>query len=96
MHRRRTQKTLLISSSVVSFSCWFRNGPDCEHVADTVVLTLPPEDEDAATGWRPEVLEKPTDKDDQKRMLLDLNGRVCEVVTGVSLSACLRPFVLPT
>lgn len=41
---------------------------------------------------RPELLEKPASKDDNLRMLLDLNGNVCEVVTGVSLgmpSTCL-------
>ena len=34
---------------------------------------------------RPEILEKPISKADNLRMLLDLNGGVCEVVTGVSL-----------
>ena len=33
----------------------------------------------------PEVLEKPKNKEDQLRMLLDLNGGMCEVVTGVSV-----------
>ncbi len=32
-----------------------------------------------------ELLEKPTSKDDNLRMLLDLNGGVCEVVTGVTV-----------
>ena len=36
---------------------------------------------------RPEILEKPISKADNLRMLLDLNGGVCEVVTGVSLGA---------
>lgn len=30
-----------------------------------------------------DLLEKPRNKEDQGRMLLDLNGNVCEVVTGV-------------
>lgn len=34
---------------------------------------------------RPEILEKPMSKADNLRMLLDLNGVVCEVVTGISL-----------
>jgi len=34
---------------------------------------------------RPEILEKPGSKVETLRMLLDLNGKVCEVVTGVSL-----------
>jgi hypothetical protein len=36
-------------------------------------------------GWTPDVLEKPTSKEDQLRMLLDLNGQACEVVTGVTI-----------
>lgn len=30
-----------------------------------------------------ELLEKPVSKEDNLRMLLDMNGGVCEVVTGV-------------
>lgn len=45
--------------------------------ADTVVLTQ--------DDIRQELLEKPLSKEDNLRMLLDLNGSVCEVVTGVSL-----------
>lgn len=30
-----------------------------------------------------ELLEKPSSKEDNLRMLLDMNGSVCEVVTGV-------------
>jgi septum formation protein len=30
-----------------------------------------------------ELLEKPLSKEDNLRMLLDMNGNVCEVVTGV-------------
>jgi hypothetical protein len=55
------------------------------------VLTLPPEDAEVADNWRPDVLEKPMDKEDQRRMLLDLNGRVCEVVTGVTIGAYRPP-----
>lgn len=34
-----------------------------------------------------DILEKPRDKEDNMRMLLDLNGGICEVVTGVSVGA---------
>lgn len=34
---------------------------------------------------RQELLEKPQSKRDHLNMLIDLNGVVCEVVTGVSL-----------
>jgi len=58
-------------------------------VADTVVLTraLPATtlEMEMGTDAHPELLEKPVSKDDNLRMLLDLNGNVCEVVTGVSL-----------
>jgi len=37
---------------------------------------------------RPEVLEKPGTKADNIRMLLDLNSKVCEVVTGVTIGTC--------
>lgn len=37
------------------------------------------------TGVQQELLEKPSSKEDNMRMLMDLNGGVCEVVTGVSL-----------
>ena len=40
---------------------------------------------------RPEILEKPISKADNMRMLLDLNGAACEVVTGVSLGTCPPP-----
>ena len=33
----------------------------------------------------PDIFEKPRSKDDNLRMLLDLNGASCEVVTGVSV-----------
>ena len=58
--------------------------------ADTVVLThAQPLTSDTSYTLLPEVnqelLEKPISKDDNLRMLLDLNGGVCEVVTGVSI-----------
>ena len=58
--------------------------------ADTVVLThAQPVSSDVAYSELPgviqELLEKPVDKTDNLRMLQDLNGSVCEVVTGVSL-----------
>lgn len=34
---------------------------------------------------RQDILEKPSSKEDNMRMLLDMNGGVCEVVTGISL-----------
>jgi len=56
--------------------------------ADTVVLTHPqPLSSDVSYDLQPtihqELLEKPASKEDNLRMLLDLNGSVCEVVTGV-------------
>jgi septum formation protein len=58
--------------------------------ADTVVLThAQPVSSDIAYSELPamkqELLEKPENKADNLRMLQDLNGSVCEVVTGVSL-----------
>jgi septum formation protein len=58
--------------------------------ADTVVLThAQPVTSDIAyselPGVNQELLEKPVDRGDNLRMLQDLNGTVCEVVTGVSL-----------
>ncbi|EIW57973.1 Maf/Ham1 [Trametes versicolor FP-101664 SS1] len=67
------------------------DAPDLVIAADTVVLTHPlpglssiPRFEDEAP-FPQDILEKPIDKDDNMRMLLDLNGGVCEVVTGVSI-----------
>jgi hypothetical protein len=59
-------------------------------VADTVVLThAQPATSDISYSVLPqiqqELLEKPSSKEDNLRMLLDLNGNVCEVVTGVSI-----------
>lgn len=66
------------------------NGPDLVIGADTVVLThAQPVSSDVAYSELPavkqELLEKPMNKADNLRMLQDLNGSVCEVVTGVSL-----------
>lgn len=36
-------------------------------------------------GSQPYILEKPTSKADNLRMLLDMNGKTVEVVTGVAL-----------
>ncbi|KAF8800277.1 Maf-like protein [Phlegmacium glaucopus] len=64
------------------------NAPDLVIAADTVVLThAQPITSDTAYSMLPDVnqelLEKPSSKEDNLRMLLDLNGGVCEVVTGV-------------
>jgi len=66
------------------------NPPDLVIGADTVVLThAQPLTSDTSYTLLPEanqeLLEKPTSKADNLRMLLDLNGGVCEVVTGVSI-----------
>ncbi|KAJ7675849.1 inosine triphosphate pyrophosphatase-like protein [Mycena polygramma] len=64
------------------------NAPDLVIAADTVVLTHPsPTTSQTSYEVLPEVgrelLEKPASKEDNFRMLLDLNGGVCEVVTGL-------------
>lgn len=66
------------------------DSPDLVIAADTVVLTHPPPGLDSVPFEHhgpisQEVLEKPSSKEDNLRMLLDLNGGICEVVTGVSL-----------
>ncbi|KAI0833844.1 Maf/Ham1 [Trametes gibbosa] len=68
------------------------DAPDLVIAADTVVLTHPmpglssiPRFVDEAPPPQ-DILEKPTDKEDNMRMLLDLNGGVCEVVTGVTIA----------
>ncbi|KAI9067708.1 Maf/Ham1, partial [Trametes sanguinea] len=67
------------------------DAPDLVIAADTVVLTHPPEGLSSTPRFANEdpgpqdILEKPRDKEDNLRMLLDLNGGVCEVVTGVTL-----------
>ncbi|KAH9902391.1 Maf/Ham1 [Cubamyces lactineus] len=67
------------------------DAPDLVIAADTVVLTHPPPGLSSTPRFADElpppqdILEKPIDKEDNMRMLLDLNGGVCEVVTGVSV-----------
>ncbi|KAG6370837.1 Maf Ham1 [Boletus reticuloceps] len=63
------------------------DAPDLVIGADTVVFThaLPSTTLEMESGIRQELLEKPNSKADHLRMLQDLNGNVCEVVTGVSL-----------
>ncbi|GLB44725.1 putative maf-like protein [Lyophyllum shimeji] len=66
------------------------NPPDLVIAADTVVLThAQPSTSDVSYSVLPsanqELLEKPISKQDNLRMLLDLNGGVCEVVTGVTV-----------
>ncbi|KAM5544850.1 hypothetical protein V8D89_001748 [Ganoderma adspersum] len=69
------------------------DAPDLVIGADTVVLTHAPvglesqsQFADQIGGPDPQdILEKPLDKEDNMRMLLDLNGGRCEVVTGVSV-----------
>jgi Nucleotide-binding protein implicated in inhibition of septum formation len=69
--------------------------------ADTVVLThAQPSTSQTSYSVLPEVnqelLEKPISKEDNLRMLLDLNGGVCEVVTGVSVGETLiASFYIP-
>ncbi|KAH8094498.1 Maf/Ham1 [Cristinia sonorae] len=65
------------------------DAPDLVIAADTVVLTHPTAsvisqfaDQDKGPQ---EILEKPSTQEDNYRMLLDLNGGICEVVTGVTL-----------
>ena len=56
--------------------------------ADTVVVTQPQASTlrgDQEADVKQELREKPADKVDYLRMLLDLNGNVCEVVTGVTV-----------
>ncbi|TFK32487.1 inosine triphosphate pyrophosphatase-like protein [Crucibulum laeve] len=64
------------------------NAPDLVIAADTVVLThAQPNTSEVHYSMLPqitqELLEKPASKEDNLRMLLDMNGGVCEVVTGV-------------
>jgi len=66
------------------------DGPDLVIGADTVVLThAQPLTSDVSykvlPSIRQEILEKPASKADNLRMLLELNGSVCEVVTGVTV-----------
>jgi len=66
------------------------DAPDLVIGADTVVLThAQPLTSETSFSVLPsanqELLEKPSSKDDNLRMLLDMNGGVCEVVTGVTI-----------
>ncbi|KAK7454457.1 hypothetical protein VKT23_011213 [Stygiomarasmius scandens] len=67
------------------------NPPDLVIAADTIVLTHA-QPSTSQTGYSvlpgitQELLEKPTSKEDNLRMLLDMNGGVCEVVTGVTIA----------
>ena len=72
------------------------NPPDLVIAADTVVLThaapvVGQVHESLLPPMTQEILEKPVDKEDNLRMLLDLNGGICEVVTGVVLSKSSPP-----
>ncbi|KAF8638966.1 hypothetical protein AX17_001827 [Amanita inopinata Kibby_2008] len=64
------------------------NPPDLVIAADTVVLTQPQASalRSDSSDIAQQLLEKPSDKADNMRMLLDLNGNVCEVVTGVTIA----------
>jgi septum formation protein len=57
---------------------------------------LPSTTLEMALGTRQELLEKPISKADHVRMLQDLNGNVCEVVTGVSLGERWHTFTRET
>lgn len=61
--------------------------------ADTVVLSRDPAAHAVieSQGWVGKILEKPETKEENLRMLLELNGQSCEVVTGVSI----RKFAYP-
>ncbi|KZT51991.1 Maf/Ham1 [Calocera cornea HHB12733] len=63
--------------------------PDLVIAADTVVLssvTMSAPGSALPNGEpMPEILEKPASQADNLRMLLDLNGHKCEVVTGVTI-----------
>ncbi|KAF8588236.1 Maf-like protein [Ramaria rubella] len=64
--------------------------PDLVIGADTVVLShhtpsISSTHADALPQTRPDILEKPQSKAENLRMLLELNGGTCEVVTGVTL-----------
>ncbi|TFK59890.1 Maf/Ham1, partial [Pluteus cervinus] len=65
--------------------------PDLVIAADTVVFThAQPLTSEISYSMLPgaaqELLEKPRDKEDNLRMLLDMNGQVCEVVTGLTVA----------
>ena len=74
---------------------------DHGRTADTVVLTHAPVGLESQSQFAEEIggpapqdiLEKPLDKEDNMRMLLDLNGGRCEVVTGVTIGASFQSSV---
>jgi len=81
-----THKAIQVYEKLVEEN--FDNPPDLVIAADTVVFThAQPITSDMGHSMLPhvnqELLEKPTSKEDNLRMLLDLNGGVCEVVTGL-------------
>ena len=85
---------LLTSSSQVSLTLCHQYNQLAEIfvTADTVVLThqspgISSMSYADAPPIRQDILEKPSSKEDNLRMLLDMNGGVCEVVTGVSLGS---------
>jgi len=64
-----------------------RNAPDLVIGADTVIVFPPQKDGSSSNlGDISHVLEKPDGKADQLRMLQDMNGKSCEVVTGVTIA----------
>lgn len=64
---------------------------DLKVLADTVVIFPPERDPASISGPSSprtipsQVLEKPSSKDDQYRMLELMNGKECEVITGVTV-----------
>ncbi|KAF8517678.1 Maf-like protein [Hysterangium stoloniferum] len=66
------------------------DAPDLVIGADTVVLShhatpSATTHHSEVPDTRPDILEKPQSKEDNLRMLMDLNGGACEVVTGVTV-----------
>ncbi|TEB31557.1 hypothetical protein FA13DRAFT_1791349 [Coprinellus micaceus] len=66
-----------------------RQPPDVVIVADTIVLTHPSpiasNNDQTQLGMEQQLLEKQGTKEENLRMLLDMNGNVCEVPTGATL-----------
>ena len=100
-YRRKNPKTRPNSSSQVRLPyighAHARAHLEYNHIADTVVLSYAPVGLESQSQFAEEIggpapqdiLEKPLDKEDNMRMLLDLNGGRCEVVTGVTVGASL-------
>lgn len=57
------------------------------HLADTIVLTreAPPFSGYEGLDIQGDILEKPETREENLRMLQELNGKTCEVVTGVTV-----------